>query len=104
VNVWDRITYELVTTLEHHTSFVNALDMTLDGQFLVSTSADQSIAVWDLNTLSYRGSIPWKNTLVNAVAIRSTGSTWQVIAGGQGSSSIHIWNYDSGENPPPPRP
>ncbi|NEP46426.1 MAG: hypothetical protein F6K35_47410, partial [Okeania sp. SIO2H7] len=94
IKIWDDITYEPVHSLEEHTSFVNALAMTFDGQYLISTSADQSIRVWNLNAQTLLTTIPWKNTFVNAVAIRFTGSTWQILAGGQGSNSIQIWNLD----------
>ena len=48
LRVWDLATGETKTTLQGHTSWVNAVAVTPDGRHVVSGSADNTLRVWDL--------------------------------------------------------
>jgi eukaryotic-like serine/threonine-protein kinase len=49
VRLWDGSSGAAVGTLEGHTSWICRLVFSLDGQFLYSASADQTIRIWDVS-------------------------------------------------------
>jgi WD40 repeat protein len=46
--VWDLANGECVRTLTGHSSYVNAVALTPDGNTAVSASRDKTLRVWDL--------------------------------------------------------
>ena len=81
-------------TLTGHTGWVNGCAVSPDGTWIVSTSSDQTLRVWDaatgecLRTLT--GHVSW----VNGCAVSPDG-TWIVSA--SGDRNLRVWDTASGE-------
>lgn len=77
-----------VHTLKHHTSLVNSIAISPDGQTVISGSDDRTIVLWDLRTGNalYTWTQP---DIVLSVAISPDG---QWMAGAGVSQSISRWN------------
>jgi WD40 repeat protein len=50
MKVWDLHTGQLRRTLEGHTNFARGVAITADGRLVVSTSDDNTLKVWDLES------------------------------------------------------
>ncbi|MDX2099716.1 MAG: serine/threonine-protein kinase [Leptolyngbyaceae cyanobacterium bins.59] len=79
--------------LTGHTSFVNRLVFTPDGQFLVSASADKTLKVWNSETGALLRTLPGHTSFVNVLTISPDGQT--IISGGA-DKTIRIWDLTTG--------
>ncbi|MEO8891735.1 MAG: WD40 repeat domain-containing protein, partial [Coleofasciculaceae cyanobacterium] len=71
-----------------HSSFVNYLSISADGQTLASASTDKTIKIWNLATGQEIYTLTGHSKAIDRFAISSDGQT---IATGSGDSKISIW-------------
>ena len=82
------------TTLDGHSSAVNALAISLDQKLLASASDDRTVRLWDLVAGQEIRALVGHRDRVQAVAISPNG---QIIASGGGDNLIKLWNSLTGE-------
>jgi WD40 repeat protein len=80
----------LVATLQGHDGYVLALAATPDGQYIISTSLDETIKVWDVATKSLLSTCEGRNH-VHAVAVMPDG---QRFLSGAGDGTVRVWLLD----------
>lgn len=83
----------LVNTFTGHSSFVNYLAISPDGQTLVSGSADKTIKVWNLATGQEIRTLKGHSSFVNYLVISPDGQT---LVSGSADKTIKVWNLVSG--------
>ena len=88
IKLHDCQTGDLVGVYEGHSAWVSALQFSLDGRWLYSASADQTIRIWDVASRQslalYRG----HSDEVWAMALSADGST---LASGGKDGEIRLW-------------
>ena len=52
VKIWNSSSYELIATMNGHTSYVYFVNFSPDGKKIISGSADNTIKVWNATTYS----------------------------------------------------
>lgn len=80
--------------LTGHTSFVNTLLFSPDGQFLISGGADKQIKIWNLTTGQAVRTLSGHKSFINSLAISPDGQT---LASGGADKQINIWNLTTGQ-------
>jgi WD40 repeat protein len=90
VNLWDRRTARLHTTLRGHKHFVWSLAFVADGRTLFTGSEDRTVRVWDAATGREEAVFDWQIDKIRAVAVAPDGMT--AAAGGDGD--IVIWDVE----------
>ena len=88
------LSFSATSTLDGHTSAVNALAISLDQRILASASDDRTVRLWDLVTGQELRQLIGHSDRVQAVAISPNG---QMIASGGGDNLIKLWNPLTGE-------
>ena len=86
--------WRCVHTLPGHSSFVNSLAISPDGQILASGSWDRTIKIWNLETGEFVGTLMGHSDRVNSVAISGDG---KMLASGSSDETIKFWNLHTGE-------
>ena len=81
-------------TLTGHSSYVNTLAISPDGQTLVSGSADKTIKIWNLSTGQEIRSLKGHSHPINYIAISPDGQT---LVSGSADKTIKIWNLSTGQ-------
>jgi WD40 repeat protein len=84
----------LINTIDGHSSYVNYLVISPDGNKLVSGSADKKIKIWDLSTGKQVRTLLENSIHVNYFAISPD---WQAIATGGPDNTIKIWDFLTGK-------
>lgn len=74
-----------------HDFRINAITSTPDGRHVISASADGSIKIWDISTLSEIATFCCNTIEVTSVAITPSGNT--LISGAE-DNSVRIWHFD----------
>ena len=77
-----------------HTSFINCLAISPDGEILVSGSADNSIRLWNFATGKALKTLTGHASYVNAIAITPDGKT---LVSGSADTTIKLWDLISGK-------
>ncbi|MBL1173668.1 protein kinase domain-containing protein [Pantanalinema sp. GBBB05] len=92
----DRVEQPIVvtTTLAGHTSYVNVLALSPDGETLISGSADKTIKLWDLATGQELQTLTGHTSFVNALAVSPDGST---LVSGSADRTIRVWDLATGK-------
>jgi WD40 repeat protein len=88
-----RQTLSLERSLLGHTSFINCLAISPDGNVLVSGSADSTIKIWDLATGKAIQMLQGQTGYINTLDISPDGQT---LASGDASGRVTIWNLKTG--------
>ena len=80
-------------SLEGHTSMVNAVAVTPDGEQIVSGSMDDTIKVWDLQSGRLLRSLKGHSFGVYSVAVTPDGKK---VVSGSGDHTVKVWDLQSG--------
>jgi serine/threonine protein kinase len=80
--------------LAGHSSSVNHVVVSADGQTLVSASADKTIKIWNIATGQEIRTLRGHSSFVNYVAISPDGQT---LISGSADNTIKIWNLSTGQ-------
>jgi WD40 repeat protein len=80
---------QLARTLTGHTSYVNCLTLSPDGETLASGGADRTIKIWNLATGQPLQTLKGHTSFVNAIAISPDG---RFLASGSADQTIKIWD------------
>ncbi len=84
----------LVNSFTGHSSFVNYLAISPDGQTLVSGSADKTIKIWNLATGKEIRTLKGHSSFVNYLVISPDGQT---LVSGSADKTIKVWNLANGQ-------
>ncbi|AFY44597.1 protein kinase [Nostoc sp. PCC 7107] len=82
-----------ILTLTGHSSSVNSVAISSDGQILASGSDDKTIKLWSVTTGSEIRTLSGHSSSVNSVAISSDG---QILASGSDDKTIKLWSVTTG--------
>lgn len=81
-------------TLKGHSSDVNSVTFSPDGQMLVTGSDDRTIKLWNLTTKQEIRTLVGHSSYIYAIAISPDG---QIIASGSVDKTIKLWNLNTGK-------
>ena len=81
-------------TLIGHSDSVWSVDLSSDGQTLVSGSEDKTIKIWNLNTGQVSRTLLGHSDAVRSVTLSPDG---QILASGSGDKTIKLWNLRTGQ-------
>jgi serine/threonine protein kinase len=80
-------------TLKGHSSDVNSVSFSPDGEMLVTGSDDRTIKLWNLRTKQEIRTFKGHSSWIYAIAISPDG---QIIASGSADKTIKLWNLNTG--------
>jgi WD40 repeat protein len=80
-----------ITTLKGHSRSVDAICLVEDGRTLVSTGADQSLRVWDVESGSLIRSLNQHTKPVNALSLRPINDGLPIVASAARDRTIRFW-------------
>ncbi|MEH1850655.1 MAG: ribosome assembly protein 4, partial [Nostoc sp.] len=83
-----------VNTLEGHSSYVNSVAYSPNGQQLASASNDKTIKIWDVSSGQLLKTLTGHSSYVNSVAYSPNG---QQLASASNDKTIKIWDVSSGQ-------
>ena len=86
--------FKYLCTWGGHSSFVNSVAISPDGETLVSGSGDNTIKLWNLHTGELRHTLIGHSGSVYCVAITPDGET---LVSGSADKTITVWNLHTGE-------
>ena len=81
-------------TLAEHTDSVWSLALSPDGQTLVSSSGDNTIKIWRIETGQVLHTLSGHTDTVRAIALSADGRT---LASASGDHTIKLWNIETGQ-------
>ncbi|NEQ81187.1 MAG: protein kinase, partial [Moorea sp. SIO2I5] len=81
-------------TFTAHSSWVNYLVISQDGELLVSASADKTIKIWNINTVEAIHTLEGHKSFVNYLAISPDG---QQLFSASADKTIKIWDINTGK-------
>ncbi|MEZ4705726.1 MAG: hypothetical protein R3A44_00890 [Caldilineaceae bacterium] len=94
VRIWDADSGDQLAQLDGHSSWVNAVAFSPDGQRIVSGSADSTVRIWDADSGDQLAQLDGHAGSVYAVAFSPDG---QRIVSGSDDRIVRIWDADSGD-------
>ncbi len=95
IKLWNLSTGESIATLNGHSQKVNVVDITPDGETLVSGSDDNTIKVWNIATGKPIHTLFGHSDSIHALAISPDGKT---IVSGSDDNTIKMWNLATGQH------
>jgi WD40 repeat protein len=84
----------LVRTLVGHSDWVIALTLSSDGKYVISSSADNTLKVWNWQTGKQLRTLKGYTLLINTVAL-TPDSNYMISA--SGDNTLKVWNWQTGE-------
>jgi WD40 repeat protein/predicted Ser/Thr protein kinase len=93
-NIAANETISVAKTIDGHTSFINYLLISPDGQTLASASADKTIKLWNLATGQEIRTLRGHSSFVNYIVISPDG---QILASASADKTIKLWNLATGK-------
>ena len=99
VIVWDAASGAVSNEFELHTKAATGVAFSPDGKFLVSTSVDEHVNVYNLGEGKPLGFFGGHSRPTNAVVMYPDGETAISISGGRavGKNELKVWEFESGE-------
>lgn len=93
--LWDTETGRQVKTLKGHTSYVESIAFSPDGQTLVSGSQKGNMRFWDVKGGRHRKKIDLQNDSITSISFSHNG---QIIAYGNHNGSVSLLDVNTYEN------
>ena len=99
VKVWDAATGSIKHQFELHTKAATGVAFSADGHFLLSSSVDERINVYDLIKEKPLGFFGGHSRPTNAVIVHPDGETAISVSGGRavGKNELIVWEFETGE-------
>jgi WD40 repeat protein len=91
--VWETATGVCRHRLKGHTSYVNAVVFSADGQLVASASDDETVRVWETATGMCRHELKGHTEEVNAVVFSADG---QLVASASDDETVRLWETATG--------
>ena len=88
IRIWETSNYELQSTLEGHTHYVNGVAFSPGGKLIVSSSHDDTVGIWDANTGQLLNMLDGHENAVLRVAVNPTGT---LIASISWDGTVRLW-------------
>jgi len=80
----------LFRTINAHSDSINAVAITSDGEYAISTSRDKTLKVWDLKSGTELGTLKGHSDSVNAVAVTPEG----LAVSASSDHTLKLWNLN----------
>ena len=77
----------------HTNHGINAIDISPDGNTLVTEGMNNTLSLWDVNTGTQQGNLTGHTSYVNSVAFSPVDNT--IIASGSDDGTMRLWNADT---------
>ncbi len=84
----------LITTLSGHSSWVNSVTFSPDGQLLASGSGNSTIKLWDVQTMKELRILKGHSSDIRSVAFSPDG---QILASGSDDNTLKLWDVHNGK-------
>ena len=99
VKVWNAATGEMKQQFELHAKAATGVAFSPDGHYLLSSSVDEHVNVYDLHSSKPLGFFAGHSRPTNAVVVHPDGETAVSISGGRavGKNELMIWEFETGE-------
>ena len=99
VRVWDASSGMLMNQYELHLKAATGVAFSLDGRYLLSSSVDERVNVYDLNNNKPLGFYGGHSRPTNAVLVHPEGETAISVSGGRavGKNELMAWEIETGE-------
>ncbi|MFZ5855929.1 MAG: WD40 repeat domain-containing protein [Chloroflexota bacterium] len=92
IRLWRTDTYNLASTLEGHTHYVNGVTFSPDGKFIVSGSHDKTVKIWDVETSRPLAALKGHEAEVLRVVVNPAGT---LIASISWDGTVRLWGIDA---------
>jgi WD40 repeat protein len=95
ISMWDigKMPPLIIKTFEGHRGQIKSIDVSSDGKYLASGSADGTIRIWDLMSTNLVYELKEHNKDVNSVRFSPDG---KILASGGADGAINLWNMGKG--------
>jgi WD40 repeat protein len=95
ISMWDigKMPPAMIKTFEGHKGQIKSIDVSSDGKYVASGSADCTVRIWDLFSANMVFELKEHNKEVNSVRFSPDGKT---LASGGEDGIINLWDVDKG--------
>lgn len=90
----ENLDIQLLYSFTAHSHIVTCLKISADGKYLISSSRDRTIKIWNLETAELMHTLKGHQDGVDAIALSPDG---QIIASGSADNKIKIWHLETGD-------